>query len=54
MRLVHKTDLTSDTNWEFEGSQNHLRFDNSPEGLIELTENSYMHDYMLLQGKDTD
>lgn len=50
----HKTLLTSDTNWELGGSKNDLGFDNSPEGLTELFESSYMHDYALLQGKDTD
>ena len=31
-----------------------LRFDNSLEGLTELTESCYTHGYGLLQGKDTD
>lgn len=62
---LHKTVHTPDTDRKFRVPPNTLRFDNSLEGLIELTENYYTHRYRIripvkririsffLTGKDT-
>lgn len=49
--VLHKTALTSDTNWKFGSSYNHSQIQKF---AWELPESYCIHGYILLQEEDTD